>query len=261
MANFQITNDMLFGTLLPVVVYWVYGGLYTIVGYTCSNYRLHPKEDEDEKNFAPKGTVIKGVLGQQFRQFIATNLLYMLTSGNDSGASSGQSPSFIVLARQFIVAMLVFDTYQYFLHRYLHQNKFLYKHLHSKHHRLVVSYPFGAIYSHPIEGLLFDIIGGSLAIYLSGMSPRTSAFFSAFSQMKSVDDHCGLLLPWNPFHFFFTNNTAYHDLHHQLYGGKYNFSQPYFAMWDKILGTYMPYSIEKREEGGFKLRPTKDCTD
>ena len=155
--------------------------------------------------------------------------------------------------------MLVFDTYQYFVHRYLHQNKFLYKHLHSKHHRLVVSYPFGAIYSHPIEGLLFDIIGGSLAIFLSGMSPRTSAFFSSFSAMKSVDDHCGLLLPGNPFHIFFTNNTAYHDLHHQLYGGKYNFSQPFFAMWDKILGTYMPYSLEKREEGGFQLRPVKEC--
>ncbi|XVE53247.1 hypothetical protein DITRI_Ditri02bG0188700 [Diplodiscus trichospermus] len=190
--------------------------MYTILGNTYENYRLHPKEDQDGKNFAFKETVIKGVLWQQFRQFIATNLLYMMTRGNETAASSGQSPSIFVLARQFVVAMLVFDTYQYFLHRYLHQNKFLYKHLHSKHHSLVVSYPFGAIYSHPIEGSLFDIIGGSLAIYLSGMSPRTSAFFSSFCAMKSVDDHCGLLLPGNPFHFFFTNNTAYHDLHHQL---------------------------------------------
>ncbi|KAK8686804.1 hypothetical protein V6N13_125821 [Hibiscus sabdariffa] len=192
---------------------------------------LHPKEDEDDKNFASKQTVIRGVLFQQFRQFIATNLLYMLTRGNDAGASSG----------------------------YLHQNKFLYKHLHSKHHRLVVSYPFGAIYSHPVEGLLFDIIGGTLAIFVSGMSPMTSAFFSSFCNMKSVDDHCGLILPGNPFHFFFTNNTAYHDLHHQLYGGKYNFSQPFFSIWDKVLGTYMPYELEKREEGGFKLRPVKEC--
>ncbi|GMI75353.1 sphingoid base hydroxylase 2 [Hibiscus trionum] len=256
---FQITNEMLVCSLMPVAVYWVYGGLYTMLGYTCNNYRLHPKEDEDGKNFAPKKTVIKGVLFQQFRQFIVTNLLFMLTRGNDAGASSGQSTSLFVIARQFIVAMFVFDTYQYFVHRYLHQNKFLYKHLHSKHHRLVVSYPFGAIYSHPIEGLLFDIIGGSMAIYVSAMSPLTSAFFSSFCNMKSVDDHCGLMLPWNPFHFFFTNNTAYHDLHHQLYGGKYNFSQPFFSIWDKVLGTYMPYELEKREEGGFKLRPVKEC--
>ncbi|KAK8526028.1 hypothetical protein V6N12_020509 [Hibiscus sabdariffa] len=126
---FQITKEMLVGSLMPVVVYWVYGGLYTMLGYTCNNYRLHPKEDEDDKNFASKQTVIRGVLFQQFRQFIATNLLYMLTRGNDAGASSGQSTSLFVIARQFIVAMFVFDTYQYFVHRYLHQNKFLYKHL------------------------------------------------------------------------------------------------------------------------------------
>ncbi|OMO79030.1 Fatty acid hydroxylase [Corchorus capsularis] len=255
--NFEISYDMLLGSLLPVFVYWVYGGIYMAYG-PCNNYRLHPKEDEDTKNFAPKETVIRGVLWQQFRQFVATNLLYMVTG---AAKSAGQTPSVLVMFRQIIIAMLVFDTYQYFLHRYLHQNKFLYKHLHSKHHSLVVSYPFGAIYSHPIEGLLFDIIGGSLAIYFSGMTPRTSAFFSSFCAMKSVDDHCGLLLPWNPFHFFFQNNTAYHDLHHQLYGGKYNYSQPFFAMWDKILGTYMPYSLEKREEGGFVLRPAKDLKD
>ncbi|KAK8615514.1 hypothetical protein V6N13_017099 [Hibiscus sabdariffa] len=208
---------MLVGSLMPVVVYWVYGGLYTMLGYTCNNYRLHPKEDEDDKNFASKQTVIRGVLFQQFRQFIATNLLYMLTRGNDAGASSGQSTSLFVIARQFIVAI------------------------------------------YPVEGLLFDIIGGTLAIFVSGMSPMTSAFFSSFCNMKSVDDHCGLILPGNPFHFFFTNNTAYHDLHHQLYGGKYNFSQPFFSIWDKVLGTYMPYELEKREGGGFKLRPVKEC--
>ncbi|XP_021299870.1 sphinganine C4-monooxygenase 2-like [Herrania umbratica] len=258
MASLGISYDMVLGSLMPVVVYWVYGGMYMALG-SCDNYRLHPKEDEDEKNFASKETVIKGVLWQQFRQFIATNLLYMMTGGSHAGASSGQPPSLTVIARQFVVAMLVFDTYQYFLHRYLHHNKFLYRHLHSKHHRLVVPYPFGAIYSHPIEGFLFDILGGSLAIFLSGMSPRTSAFFSSFAAMKSVDDHCGLMLPGNPFHIFFENNTAYHDLHHQLYGGKYNFSQPFFAMWDRILGTHMPYSLEKGEEGGFELRPAKEC--
>jgi sterol desaturase/sphingolipid hydroxylase (fatty acid hydroxylase superfamily) len=50
-----------------------------------------------------------------------------------------------------------------------------------------------------------------------------------------------------------------HDVHHQLYGSKYNFSRPFFVLWDRILGTYMPYSIEKRVGGGFEARPTKDC--
>lgn len=150
------------------------------------------------------------------------------------------------------------DTWQYFMHRYMHQNKFLYKHIHSLHHRLIVPYSFGALYNHPVEGLLNDTIGGALSFLLSGMSPRASIFFFSFATIKTVDDHCGLWLPGNLFHMFFNNNSAYHDVHHQLYGNKYNFSQPFFVMWDKILGTYMPYSLEKRASGGFESRPCKD---
>lgn len=184
----------------------------------------------------------------------------MQVTRNDIDPNIGQQSS-LVLARQFFIAMMVLDTWQYFMHRYMHHNKFLYRHIHSQHHRLVVPYAFGALYNHPIEGLLLDTIGGALSFLLSGMSPRASIFFFSFATIKTVDDHCGLWLPGNLFHIFFRNNSAYHDIHHQLYGSKYNFSQPFFVMWDRILGTYMPYSLEKRASGGFEARPSKDCKD
>lgn len=149
------------------------------------------------------------------------------------------------------------DTWQYFIHRYMHINKFLYKHIHSKHHTLVVPYAFGALYNHPLEGLLLDTVGGALSFLVSGMTPRTGIYFFSFATVKTVDDHCGLWLPGNVLHLFFQNNSAYHDIHHQLYGSKYNFSQPFFVMWDKILGTYMPYTLETRKEGGLEARPVK----
>lgn len=167
----------------------------------------------------------------------------------------------LVLLRQFVVAMVVLDSWQYFMHRYMHHNKFLYRHIHSQHHRLVVPYSFGALYNHPVEGLLLDTIGGALSFLLSGMSPRMSIFFFSFATIKTVDDHCGLWLPGNLFHIFFRNNSAYHDIHHQLYGTKYNYSQPFFVMWDRILGTYMPYSLEQRAGGGLEAKPAKDCKD
>lgn len=185
----------------------------------------------------------------------------MQVTGSDIDPAQTQQTSFIVLGRQFVVAMMVLDTWQYFMHRYMHQNKFLYRHIHSQHHRLVVPYAFGALYNHPVEGLLLDTIGGALSFLVSGMSPRASIFFFSFATLKTVDDHCGLWLPGNVFHLLFGNNSAYHDIHHQLYGNKYNFSQPFFVMWDKILGTYMPYSLEKRSNGGFEARPTKECKD
>ncbi|KAL3751618.1 hypothetical protein ACJRO7_012448 [Eucalyptus globulus] len=255
---FGMSDEML-GTFAPIVVYWVYSGIYISLG-SFENYRLHSKKDEDNKNLVSKATVVKGVLLQQAVQAVVAILLFTVTA-DDAGASAGSNNSVIVLASQFITAMVVLDTWQYFMHRYMHHNKFLYKHIHSQHHRLVVPYAFGALYNHPLEGLLLDTIGGALSFLLSGMSPRASIFFFSFATIKTVDDHCGLWLPGNLFHVFFKNNTAYHDVHHQLYGNKYNFSQPFFVMWDRILGTYMPYTLEKRKGGGFEARPTREYKD
>ncbi|KAJ7943485.1 sphinganine C4-monooxygenase 1-like [Quillaja saponaria] len=256
--GFEISDEFV-GTFAPILVYWIYSGIYVLLG-SFENYRLHSKKDEDEKNLVSKATVVKGVLLQQTIQAIVAILLFTVT-GNDGSDATGSTLSLLGLARQFVTAMLVLDTWQYFMHRYMHHNKFLYKHIHSQHHRLVVPYAFGALYNHPFEGLLLDTIGGALSFLLSGMSPRASIFFFSFATIKTVDDHCGLWLPGNLFHVFFKNNTAYHDVHHQLYGNKHNFSQPFFVMWDRILGTYMPYSLEKRAGGGFEARPTKDCKD
>ncbi|XP_075481869.1 sphinganine C4-monooxygenase 1-like [Primulina tabacum] len=248
-------SDEILGTFVPIIVYWVYSGIYITLGFL-DNYRLHTRKDEDEKNLASKKDVFKGVLLQQAVQAVVATVLFAVT-GSDNEAAQAQHASLIVLARQFFVAMVVLDTWQYFMHRYMHHNKFLYRHIHSQHHRLVVPYAFGALYNHPLEGLLLDTIGGALSFLVSGMSPRASIFFFSFATIKTVDDHCGLWLPGNLFHIFFRNNSAYHDIHHQLYGNKYNFSQPFFVTWDRILGTYMPYSLVKRSSGGFEAQPLK----
>ncbi|KAM0952709.1 putative sphingolipid C4-monooxygenase [Dioscorea sansibarensis] len=249
-------SDELLGTFVPIVVYWLYSGLYIVLdGKAMDNYRLHTRAEEDVKNIVSKMTVIKGVLIQQAFQIAVSLSLFTIIS-DDSGTVKAQ-PSLMVMVLQFLVAMVVMDTWQYFIHRYMHLNKFLYKHVHSKHHTLVVPYAFGALYNHPLEGLLLDTVGGALSFLISGMTPRTGIFFFSFATIKTVDDHCGLWLPGNILHVFFSNNSAYHDVHHQIYGSKYNFSQPFFVMWDKILGTHMPYSLETRKEGGFEARPIK----
>ncbi|PWA36828.1 sphingolipid C4 hydroxylase [Artemisia annua] len=225
---------------------------------TQEKYRLHTKQDEDEKNLVSKANVIKGVLFHQAVQASVTMIIFTVTGSDAACVANNVKHSIFELVRQFFMAMVVLDTWQYFIHRYLHQNKFLYRRIHSQHHRLVVPYAFGALYSHPLEGLFGDTMSGALAFLISGMSPRDSIFFFSFATIKTVDDHCGLWLPVNFFHVFFQNNSAYHNVHHQLYGSKYNYSQPFFVVWDKILGTYMPCSIKKRENGGFEVKVVKD---
>ena len=121
---------------------------------------------------------------------LSGNAIKMQIIADDSSTVRKQPPA-LVIALQFIIAMFVMDTWQYFMHRYMHVNKFLYKHVHSKHHTLVVPFAFGALYNHPVEGLILDTIGGALSFLVAGMTPRTAIFFFSFATIKTVDDQIG----------------------------------------------------------------------
>ena len=144
---------------------------------------------------------------------------------------------YLIPAVQFFVAICIVDTWQYFLHRAMHMNKWLYTTFHSRHHRLYVPYAYGALYNHPFEGFLLDTLGACIAYKLTGMTTRQAACFFTGSTIKTVDDHCGYALPWDPLQFLTGNNAGYHDVHHQSWGIKTNFSQPFFTFWDRLLGT------------------------
>lgn len=143
----------------------------------------------------------------------------------------------IIPAFQFLLAICIVDTWQYFLHRAMHMNKYLYTTFHSRHHRLYVPYAYGALYNHPFEGFLLDTLGTGLAYLVSGMTCRQSMWFFTCSTIKTVDDHCGYAFPWDPLQRMMSNNAGYHDVHHQSWGIKTNFSQPFFTFWDSLLGT------------------------
>ncbi|KAL2754709.1 hypothetical protein ACRALDRAFT_1042358 [Sodiomyces alcalophilus JCM 7366] len=143
----------------------------------------------------------------------------------------------LVPGLQLFAASVILDTWQYFLHRLMHVNKWLYTTFHSRHHRLYVPYAYGALYNHPVEGFLLDTLGAGLAYKATGMTQRLGVLFFCLSTIKTVDDHCGYSLPWDPVQHLTSNNAAYHDIHHQTWGIKSNFSQPFFTFWDKVLDT------------------------
>jgi sphinganine C4-monooxygenase len=55
----------------------------------------------------------------------------------------------------------------------MHQNQFVYRHVHSLRHRVVAPYALVAQYNHPVEALIL----GGIGVFVCGMSPLTSAYF------------------------------------------------------------------------------------
>lgn len=249
--------DNILALIAPIVAYWSYSlFFYTIDTLELAEqFRIHPPEEVISRNKATKLDVLKDVLLQHFIQTVVGVLSTYLDEDQYTGDEVYQT--WVLKQRvpwlpwnicwliynygfsmlKITIAFVLIDTWQYWLHRIMHMNKFLYKRFHSRHHRLYVPYAFGALYNDPVEGFLLDTLGTGIAAIVTGLTPREQIVLYTFSTLKTVDDHCGYALPFDPFQKLFPNNSIYHDIHHQQFGIKTNFSQPFFTFWDVLNNT------------------------
>lgn len=261
--------DGVLALLAPIVAYWSYATFFHIIDvYELAElYRIHPSEEEQSRNKASLSNVIQDVVLQHIIQTIVGLVVYKLDPPPTTGHELYQMwylrqnfvPSWVpdpVLWAGYMygwsllrlcIAICIIDTWQYWLHRIMHLNKTLYRRFHSRHHRLYVPYAYGALYNDPVEGFLLDTLGTGIASIVTCLSPRESIVLYTFATLKTVDDHCGYRLPYDLFQIIFPNNSIYHDIHHQAWGIKNNFSQPFFTMWDKMNKTEYKFVNEYKE--------------
>ncbi|CAA7403929.1 unnamed protein product [Spirodela intermedia] len=253
--SFGISEELL-PVFVPIVTYWIAAGIYNLVSIPDEKHKLFSKEEETQ-NLATRHQVFVGVVVNQAVQ-MALAAIYFMNAGGKAAAAATPPPSLLRIAGQLASAMLIMDALEYIWHRWTHENRFLYKHVHAMHHQLIVPYAYGAQYVHPMDSLVGEVFGGLIATFFSGMSPTTAAVFFSLLSIKAVDDHCGLWFPNHPIHRFMLNNAAFHTVHHQHYGVKHNYSVHFLATWDLLLGTYLPYSVEERKGGGYEIRTPKN---
>lgn len=261
--------DSLLALAAPIIAYWLYSIYFHVIDVyeLFEQYRIHPSEEQLSKNRVTLHIVIRDVIFQHIIQTITGLIVYQFESPLYTGYENQllwnvkkHLPSFIPTSLIYLfywyglslikisIAFLIIDTWQFFLHKLMHQNKFLYKHFHSRHHQLYVPYAFGALFNNPVEGFLLDTLGTGVASLGLNLTPKESIFLYTFSTLKTVDDHCGYSLPWDLFQRIFPNNSIYHDIHHQMFGIKYHFSQPFFTFWDSIFDTKFHAIDSYREE-------------
>nr|AEQ39053.1 putative sterol desaturase [Wolffia arrhiza] len=248
--------DHLLPTFMPVIVYWITSAIYSKLIDSNDENRLFSKEEEQAQNAVPSNQVVRGVLKTHALQ-IALGLIYFTILGRGKSGAQGEG-SCLGTAKDAAVATLVLDAWEYFTHRLMHESQFMFRNFHQMHHHLQVPYSYGAQYTDLVDAFVSQFLGIIVCVELSGISAKTSAVFFSLLAVKSVDDHCSRWFPRrNPFHRFFRNNVAFQSVHHQVPGFKYNYSTYFLPTWDMLLGTYMPYAVEDREEGGYRLRTLK----
>ncbi|KXS11766.1 hypothetical protein M427DRAFT_147612 [Gonapodya prolifera JEL478] len=150
--------------------------------------------------------------------------------------------SFKSFAMQLVGTFLVSETFQYWWHRLEHENSWVYRHVHKKHHEYSKVTPYAANHNAALE-VAFTITLPSLVwVHLFRHSFFTFLVWRAWGTFQNVLVHTGYQFPFLP------KGTERHDWHHSHNKGNY---ANWLTIWDVITGTdatYVNWKVRQAEK-------------
>lgn len=143
-----------------------------------------------------------------------------------------------------VLALIIHDTYFYWMHRLLHHPK-IFKATHLVHHQSTSPSPWASYSFHFIEawteGAVLLVI-----VCLIPMHAVAIGLFVFFGFVINVYGHLGFEIAplWlrNTFLFHVFNTSVHHNLHHSKFKGNFGL---YFRVWDRLMGTEHPDYVKE----------------
>ena len=219
--------------------------IYTIVLLICTNlfgliYSMLVLYTPIFKKFSiQKKPYVKGVFAKRMPLYLFNITLLLTISGVGAYFGFGflkQEVSIGIIVFQVVFAFVIDDIFFYFYHRWLHENKYMLKTVHSIHHRATKPFPLEYLYAHPIEWML-GMIGAFLgfAILLIFMPVNIYAFwiFGGLRNLHEIHIHSDLELPVSS-KIPLLSKTKHHDDHHAKLTGNYSST---FVWMDRLFKT------------------------
>ena len=219
--------------------------IYTIVLLICTNlfgliYSMLVLYTPIFKKFSiQKKPYVKGVFAKRMPLYLFNITLLLTISGVGAYFGFGflkQEFSIGIIVFQVVFAFVIDDIFFYFYHRWLHENKYMLKTVHSIHHRATKPFPLEYLYAHPIEWML-GMIGAFLgfAILFIFMPVNIYAFwiFGGLRNLHEIHIHSDLELPVSS-KIPLLSKTKHHDDHHAKLTGNYSST---FMWMDRLFKT------------------------
>ena len=190
------------------------------------------------------------LVGPSIRAFIVNNAFLLVLTMlawpllSLTGIHAGALPSPIVALAQVIFFVYLDDILYYSVHKRMHEG-WLWKRVHSVHHRIHTPWAITGHYMHPLE----YVVTGALMLVgpmLVGAHVVVLWVWVAVRQLEAAEGHAGYDFPFSPTHWLPGSDGArHHDAHHAKVKGNY---AGFLAWFDGVRGTFVS-GYERTEPG------------
>lgn len=227
------------GMVAPLLGYFAVVGTLYLVFWKWGARRFERLRIENP------GTVDRAQLGREVRN----TLLTMLVSSALPVLVGGLAQQGVVTLREtadgwaawelialFFGLLVLNDVWFYGVHRWLH-SEWLFKRVHSVHHRSVATNPFTSYSFHPLEGLMLTAWVVPVMLFVPVPLPLLGVM-QVIGLFNNVNAHLGYELQPKWFlrvpPFSWLTSSTFHNLHHAHVTGNYGLM---LRVWDKLFGT------------------------
>ena len=200
--------------IVPMIFFYVYGAMFVLIDTFCSaSFRERYKVQANVR--ISTSQYLQGFYISLFNWLCLTfpylaMLSYVIIP--QFMATMPTFPTLFTFFRDLLVYIVVEEVFFYFSHRLLHTSMF-YSKIHKFHHTFTAPFAIAAVYAHPIEHMLSNVIPVSLGSLIMQSHPvlpmiwGVLALFNTMTVHSGYDFSCFLVFP----------APYFHDWHHEKF--------------------------------------------
>lgn len=225
--------------------YFLFAGLAFVIFYKI--YRIAFKPNKIQKREAGRADFIREVVFSMqttvILALVIIGILYSPLQQYTLAYTDIHAYPLWWVPVSILLALVLHDTYFYWMHRTLHHPK-LFRYTHLTHHKSTNPSPWASYSFGLAEGILEALIA-PIILWIIPIHPISLFVFGFLAFFINVYGHLGFeIMPkWFRKTVFFEilTTSVHHNQHHEKFNGNYGL---YFRFWDRLMKTENPDYIK-----------------